>query len=183
MGCISLPFTRRVNQFFGSESSQVPFFAVFGFFAVNPKCRFWVQGLRAILPTSCPIALHSPSSVFRLLPAAFRGRSWGGMVLVWGRPDVDRISLWYQTTCDSNSLDYSASGFPPSAFCILHSAFPHCGAWGGNGWGIPGGNGGITGPDACVGVGAGSDPIIAVRMSSDSSCRGSGGISPASTSG
>jgi hypothetical protein len=30
-----LPFTRQVNQFFGSESSQVPFYA---FFAVDPKC-------------------------------------------------------------------------------------------------------------------------------------------------
>jgi len=37
---VSLPFTLRVNQFCGSESSQVPFFAIFVFFAVNPKSRF-----------------------------------------------------------------------------------------------------------------------------------------------
>ena len=47
-------------------------------------------------------------------------------MLVWGRPDVDRISLWYQITCDFNSLDYSASGFLHSAFYLLHS--PYCGA-------------------------------------------------------
>jgi len=40
MDCLSLPFTRQVNQFFSSESSQVPFFAIFVFFAVNPKGRF-----------------------------------------------------------------------------------------------------------------------------------------------
>ena len=43
MDGIRLPFTRRVNQFFGSESSPAPFFALFAFFAVDPKCRFWVQ--------------------------------------------------------------------------------------------------------------------------------------------
>ena len=40
MDGIRLPFTRRVNQFFGSESSQAPFFAIFAFFAVDPKCHF-----------------------------------------------------------------------------------------------------------------------------------------------
>jgi len=45
MDCTSLPFTRRVNRIFGSESTQVPFFEFFAFFAVDPKCRFWVQSL------------------------------------------------------------------------------------------------------------------------------------------
>ena len=33
----SLPFTRQVKQSFGSEPSPVPFYAVFVFFAVDPK--------------------------------------------------------------------------------------------------------------------------------------------------
>jgi len=43
MDGINLPFTRQGNQFFGSESSQVPFFEFFEFFeffAVDRKCRF-----------------------------------------------------------------------------------------------------------------------------------------------
>jgi hypothetical protein len=43
MGCISFPFTRQVNQTFGSESSQVPFYTVYAFFAVDRKCRFSVH--------------------------------------------------------------------------------------------------------------------------------------------
>ena len=40
MDCLSLPFTRQENQSFGSESSQVLFYALFAFFAVDHKCRF-----------------------------------------------------------------------------------------------------------------------------------------------
>jgi len=43
MDWLSLPFTRHVNQSFGSEPSQVPFYALFAFFAVDRKRRFWVQ--------------------------------------------------------------------------------------------------------------------------------------------
>jgi hypothetical protein len=45
MDCISLPFTRQVNQSFGSEPSQVPFYAFFAFFAVDRKRRSYVQRL------------------------------------------------------------------------------------------------------------------------------------------
>jgi len=44
MDGIRLPFTRRVNQFFGSESSQAHFFA---FFAIDSKYRFQVERLMA----------------------------------------------------------------------------------------------------------------------------------------
>jgi len=40
MDCLSLPFTRQVSQTFGSEPAQVPFYALFAFFAVDRKCRF-----------------------------------------------------------------------------------------------------------------------------------------------
>ena len=43
MDCLSLPFTRQVNQAFGSESSQVPFYVLSAFFAVDRKCRFGVE--------------------------------------------------------------------------------------------------------------------------------------------
>ena len=43
-GALSLPFTRQVNQSFGSEPAQVPFYALFAFFAVDRKCRLSVKG-------------------------------------------------------------------------------------------------------------------------------------------
>jgi hypothetical protein len=49
MDCTSLPFTRQVNRSFGSESSQVPFYALFVLFVVDCKCRFWVH--RPLLST------------------------------------------------------------------------------------------------------------------------------------
>ena len=45
MDCLSLPFTRQVSQAFGSEPAQVPFYALFAFFAVDRKCRFRANGL------------------------------------------------------------------------------------------------------------------------------------------
>ncbi len=37
MDCAGLPFTRQVSHSFGSESSQVPFYVLFAFFAVDRK--------------------------------------------------------------------------------------------------------------------------------------------------
>ena len=45
----SLPFTRQVNQSFGSEPSQVPFYALFVFFAVDRQCRFNLARKHSVL--------------------------------------------------------------------------------------------------------------------------------------
>ena len=50
MDGIRLPFTRRVNQFFGSDSSQAPFFVLFAFFAVNSTAQFRLKMCGAGLP-------------------------------------------------------------------------------------------------------------------------------------
>jgi hypothetical protein len=41
MDCAGFPFTRQVSHSPGSESSQVLFYVLFEFFAVDRKCRFW----------------------------------------------------------------------------------------------------------------------------------------------
>ena len=59
MDGINLPFTRQGNQFFGSESSQVPFFEFFAFFAVDRKCRFFgLNGADEHLPIQKPQRIH-----------------------------------------------------------------------------------------------------------------------------
>src|ERR1035437_90898 len=64
MDCRSLPFTRQVNQSFGSESLQVPFYALFAFFAVDRKCRFWVEPLTCLQVQVLPRqGMAGPSSV------------------------------------------------------------------------------------------------------------------------
>jgi hypothetical protein len=53
-----------VNQSFGSESLQVPFYALFAFFAVDRKCRFWVEPLTCLQVQVLPRqGMAGPSSV------------------------------------------------------------------------------------------------------------------------
>jgi len=57
MDCINLSFTRPVNQFFGSESSPVPFSALFAFFAVNSTAEFKPSGAPI-----CPLLSNLPEA-------------------------------------------------------------------------------------------------------------------------
>ena len=45
MDCAGLPFTRQVSHSFGSESSQVPFYVFFAFFAVKSTAEFRMMGI------------------------------------------------------------------------------------------------------------------------------------------
>ena len=58
--------------------------------ASGHTCHGFARGPR--LP---PYQHRVACSAFFILPSAFTWRSGGGLVLVWGRPDVDRATIWY----------------------------------------------------------------------------------------